>query len=226
LGVYHVEIRRSFRHAQAFNLDEDRLRRTVVDRWRRGVPIEIGGKEWEPDESTLKILEGPELTPPELTLGRGWTNAEKSGEDVTARIVGTGEAQSTVVVVAETPAGQRTVAELLAVMGARPADWDYLRARLTAAASVADSSALDVDQVAAVVVCERSDPDPAWLFDSGLAIGALAGKAVVVQLGDEDPPAVLRDLGVIRLDPARPASLVALAERLRHAGCAVTEPPA
>ena len=71
--------------------------------------------------------------------------------------------------------------------------------------------------VVAILVVERADPSPDWLFDAGLALGALGGRAIVAQLGDEPAPAALRDLGAIRLDPDEPASLHALAERLRHA---------
>lgn len=225
--MYHVEIRRSLRHhAQLFNLDEERLKREVLEPWARGVELELGGQEWDPAESTLKILEGPELEPPELMLGRGWSNAEHSSTDVTARMVESGRERPAVVVVAETAEGQRVVAEILDRMGARPADWDYVRARLAAAASASDPSGLDLEQVAAVLVCESGDPSPAWIFDAGLALGALPGRAVVVQLGDEDRPSALRDLAVVRVDPDRPATLVGLAERLRHAGCAVREPAA
>jgi hypothetical protein len=224
--VYHVEVRSSFRHhAQVFNLDEDRLRREILEPWTRGSVFELGGQEWDSAESTLKILEGPELEPPELMLGRGWSNAERAGMDVTARMVETGRERPAVVVVAETAEGQATVAEILNQMGARPSDWDFVRARLTAAASASDSSALDLERVAAVVVCESADPSPAWIFDAGLALGALPGRAVVIQLGDADRASALRDLAAVRVDPARPATLVALAERLRHAGCALKEPP-
>lgn len=222
--MYHVEIRHGFRHlAQVFNLDEDRLRREILEPWSRGSVFELGGQEWDSAESTLKILEGPELEPPELMLGRGWSNAEHSSTDVTAQMLESGRERPAVVVVAETAEGRRTTAEILSRMGARPSDWDYVRARLTAAATASDSSALDLERVAAVVVCESGDPSPAWIFDAGLALGALPGRAVVIQLGDEDRPSALRDLAVVRVDPDRPATLVALAERLRHAGCAVRE---
>src|SRR5581483_7063277 len=117
--------------------------------------------------SRLTILAGPALDPPELTLGRGWSNAQKSAEDVTDRILGSGGGRPAVIVVAETDAAQLVVAELLDRMGARPADWDFVRARLLAAASAAGSSGSAVQDVAAVAVCERSDPDPSWLFDVG-----------------------------------------------------------
>ena len=70
---------------------------------------------------------------------------------------------------------------------------------------------------AAVLAVEHEQPSPDWLFEAGLALGALGGRAIVAQLGDQPPPAALRDLGVIRIDPDRPASVYAMAERLRRA---------
>src|SRR5437762_701735 len=113
---FHVEMRRSFRRAWAFNLDADRLRHTVVDPWRKGKPVELGDQEWDPGESTLRILEGPELSSPDLALGQGWHNAERSARDVTVRVL---DAAATVsaAVIAETDSAQRLVTELLRGLG-------------------------------------------------------------------------------------------------------------
>jgi hypothetical protein len=214
---FHVEVRRSFRRAWAFNLDEDRLRHLVVDPWRKGKPVELGDQEWDPRDSTLRILEGPELSSPDLALGQGWHNAERSARDVTRRVL---DAAATVVaaVVAETDSAQRLMTELLERLGVHAVDWGALRASILAAATVVAPSPLDgSENVAAVLVVERENPARSFLFEAGLALGALGGRAIVAQLGDDPPPQEVRDTGVIRLDPEQPATLHALAERLRQA---------
>ena len=216
--AFHVEIRRSFRRARAFNLSEEKLRHAIVEPWRGGRQVELGDQQWDPVESVLKILEGPELGAPELALGRGWNNAERSATDVTTRVLSEA-AVVLVAVVAETPEGQETAARLLGQIGVRTADWAAVRARILAAATVVPrASRQSGEPVVALLLIERGDPGEGWLFEAGLALGALGGRAVVAQLGDEAPPVAIRDLGVIRLDPEEPASLHALAERLRHAG--------
>ena len=85
---FHVEISVStLRRARAFNLDGGELRRAILEPWVAGVAIELGDHEWLPGESSLRVLEGPELDPPELSFGQGWTNAERSARDVTRELL-------------------------------------------------------------------------------------------------------------------------------------------
>jgi hypothetical protein len=218
---FHVEIRRSLRRAWAFNLTEERLRATILEPWRRGQPVELGDHEWDPKDSAMRILEGPKLSPPDLAHGQGPNNAERSSADVTRDAVGRAVREATsIVVLAETEAAQRAVSAPLEELGVRVADWPPVRARILAAATTVGARHPDAEIVAIVLVAEHSEPASAWLFDAGLALGALAERAVLVQLGEEPPPAVLRDLAATRLDPADPASVQALLERLK----AVTEP--
>jgi hypothetical protein len=195
--VFHVEIRRSLHRARAFNLSEEKLRRTVIEPWRRGGPVELGDQTWDPDESTLRILEGPELSPPDLALGRGWNSAERSAADVTGRALREAAAEAGVVaVLADTPAGHEAAMRLLNEIGAHTADWAEVRARTPA-------------EAVALLVVEQGVPTGAWLFEAGFALGAFGRRVVVAQLGDEPLLAQLRNLGAIRLEPE------ALAERLR-----------
>jgi hypothetical protein len=218
--AFHVEIRRSLHRARVFNLSEDKLRRTVIEPWRQGGPVDLGDQQWDPGESTLRILEGPELSQPDLALGKGWSNADRSATDVTTRVLREAAAETVLVtVLAETPSGHETATRLLTQIGVRTADWAAVRARILAAATVVPTDPRQSAQVlVALLLVERCAPTGAWLFEAGLALGALGDRALVAQLGDEPPPAELRDLDVFRLDPDQPASLHALAERLRHAG--------
>jgi hypothetical protein len=214
---FHVEVRRSYRRAWAFNLDEGKLRHTIVEPWRREKKIDLGGQEWDPRDCTLKILEGPALEPSDLGHGRGWRNAERSAREVTSDVLGSD--QLVVAVVAETPDGEHRMTEVLAGLGVQAVDWAAVRARVLAAATVVGERAAEaVGGLAAVIVLERENPAGAWLFEAGLALGALGGRAIVVQMGHQSPPEELRELAIVQLDGERPASLHALAERLRVAG--------
>jgi hypothetical protein len=86
--AYHVEIRRSVRRAWAFNLDDERVHQGIVEPWLAGRPLRLGDRNWEPRDSALRIVEGPELAPQDLAFGQGWGAAERCGEDVTRRLLG------------------------------------------------------------------------------------------------------------------------------------------
>ena len=167
----------------------------------------------------LTILEGPELSQPDLALGQGWNNAERSATNVTARVLEKAAAEATVVaVLAETRTAHETANRLLGRIGVRTADWRAVRPRLLAAATVVPGVDREVPAVLVMLVAERPTPSTGWLFDAGLAIGALGSRAIVTQLVDGPLPPELRELGVMQLDPEQPASLRALAERVRVAG--------
>jgi hypothetical protein len=90
--AFHVEISASgLRHARAFNLGELELRRSILEPWTAGRPVELGDREWLPAECSLRVLEGPELTGPDLSVGQGWANAERSGSDATRRVLAEAE---------------------------------------------------------------------------------------------------------------------------------------
>lgn len=118
---FHVEISGALNHARAFNLNLEELRRTVLEPWLTGRQVELGEHEWDPRESSLRILEGPHLEMPDLSFGRGWSNAERSSEDVTRRVLEkteTPKLPDAFVVEAEIP--EATVAEMLSGQQAQP----------------------------------------------------------------------------------------------------------
>src|SRR5512133_1981 len=114
--AFHVEISRGFRHARAFNLDEEAMRSTILDPWVRGRVIMLGDRDWVPKDSRLRILEGPELAETDLSMGRGWSNAERTAENVTRRLIDEAVAPSlgpVVAVVAETASGEADVNRMI-----------------------------------------------------------------------------------------------------------------
>ncbi len=118
---FHVEIRGSLNHARAFNLDLDELRRTVLEPWLTNRPVELGEREWPPEESSLRILEGRHLDPPDLSFGQGWANAERASEDVTRRLLTETEPPNLPdAFVVESDLPEATVAEMLSGQQAQP----------------------------------------------------------------------------------------------------------
>jgi hypothetical protein len=209
---FHVQISQGFRRARAFNLDEVKLRSEILEPWTRGRVIMLGDRDWEPRDSKLVVLEGPELPDTELSMGRGWPNAERISENVTRRLVDAAAAPATrplVVVLAASEGAGAEVARVLERLGLETAPWSELRARILG--SQRDGRG---PGYAAVLVIDSASPSPAWLFDAGLVRGALGPRAVFAQLGDAGIPAELAGIDVIRLDPQNEASLQVLEARL------------
>ena len=210
--AFHVEISRGFRQrARAFNLDEEKLRNTILDPWLSGRPIELGDKEWEPRDCKLIVLEGPELADTDLSMGRGWSNAEKTGENVTRRLIDAVSAPSkpVVAILAEGEDALLDIGRMLERLEIEMAPWAEVRARILSPPAHTSGSGY-----AAVLATDSAEPTASWLFDAGLARGALGPRAVFAQLGDSAIPAQLAGVDLIRLVPDDEASLRALGDRL------------
>jgi hypothetical protein len=218
--AFHVEVRQGFRRASAFNLDAEKLQQTVIVPWRSGGPLELGDREWDPSETTLRILEGPTLSPSDLSFGRGWQSAERSARDVTeAAISGAARQAATVCVLAASPSAERALAESLRRLGVNAVGWAAVRDRIRSAVSDVHEQPLErIELVATFVAVDDSDPDEDWLFEAGLALGALGRRAVIARLGDAPLPSKLADFGALEIDMRKPTSLEALEECLRDAG--------
>jgi hypothetical protein len=148
---FHVEVRTALRHARVFNLSADEVRQAVLDPWLSRRTVELGDRKWNPEESELRVLEGPELSNPELSFGQGWGNAERSSQDVTARMLGAaqesrGAAAGPAALVIETDSAVKTVAELAATHGARTVALESLSERI---------DGRDPEVAAVIVVVQR-----------------------------------------------------------------------
>lgn len=184
--AFHVEIRRGHRWAREFNLDETSLRESILEPWLRGAPVLLGDREWEPADCELRVLEGPELSAPDLAFGRGWGTAEHSGRDVARELIGGAARQSSrVAVVAETDASRESVAGALAALGLEAVTWSD---------ALLGGGDDEPPPVAVVLAVESEEPGREWLYEAGLAVGALGGRAVVVQFARVSPPPELTAL--------------------------------
>jgi hypothetical protein len=177
----------------------------------RGRPIYLGDKEWEPRDCKLTVLEGPELADTDLAMGRGWSNAERASENVTRQLIdaAVGPSRPVVAILAEERAAEGEIGQMLTDLELETAPWAELRARILN--PPADASG---PGYAAVLITDGAQASPAWLFDAGLARGALGRRAVIAQLRDAAIPAQLAGVDVIRLIPGDEGSLRALGDRL------------
>jgi hypothetical protein len=85
--MYHFELRQFPHNFCHFNLTERELLVTVVGPWAREQWIEQGERKWSPHQAKLTVLEGPQLTLEQLSMGRGWRNARRQSKDVTERVL-------------------------------------------------------------------------------------------------------------------------------------------
>ena len=84
--MYHIELRQFPHNLCRFNLSEHELR-AIAERWAREQWVALGDRKWDPNQARLTILEGPEIGPEQLTMGRGWRAAQRGGSDVTASVL-------------------------------------------------------------------------------------------------------------------------------------------
>jgi hypothetical protein len=148
---FHVEVSTGLRRARAFNLSDEEVRRTVLEPWLSRRVVVLGDRKWDPEESDLRVLEGPELSNPELAFGQGWANAERGSQDVTGQLLtaareSRGAAAGPTALVIETESAVQTVAELASTHGARPVEPESLSERI---------DGRDPEVAAVIVVLQR-----------------------------------------------------------------------
>lgn len=149
--AFHVEVSSGLRHARAFNLSAEEVRRQVLEPWLSRRTVELGERKWDPEESELRVLEGPSLSNPELSFGQGWANAERSAEEVTRRVLGAARESrdaggGPAALLIETGSAVQTVAELASAHGARAVELSELSERIDGA---------DPEVAAVIVVVQR-----------------------------------------------------------------------
>ena len=100
--MYHVELRQFPHNMCRFNLD-DRALAAILDPWIQRRMVEFGERKWHPEQTRLRILEGPSIPVTQLTMGRGWRTAERQGTDVTERLLAEAEQGAAAVAQASGP---------------------------------------------------------------------------------------------------------------------------
>jgi hypothetical protein len=150
---FHIEVSSGLRHARSFNLTDEELRRTVLDPWLSGRPVKLGDRKWDRDDSRLRILEGKELSNPELSFGQGWANAERVSEDVTEAVLATAsgtrsEAAGPAAIVVEADSPVQALTEMVAGRQTRSVDLAEARERI---------DGRDPEVAAVILVVQRQD---------------------------------------------------------------------
>ncbi|HTZ85358.1 MAG TPA: hypothetical protein VMB05_01705 [Solirubrobacteraceae bacterium] len=84
--MYHLELRKFPHTVCRFNQSERDVLAIVLP-WVKDEWIEQGERKWNPQDASITVLEGPELSMSELAMGRGWRNAERRSQDVTSRVL-------------------------------------------------------------------------------------------------------------------------------------------
>jgi hypothetical protein len=84
--VYHLQLRQFPHNLCRFNLTDAELR-PVVEPWAHDHWVELDDRKWSPYQAKLTILEGPQLAVQQLSMGRGWRNAQRGSRDVTERVL-------------------------------------------------------------------------------------------------------------------------------------------
>jgi hypothetical protein len=125
--MYHLELRQFPHNTCRFNLTEQELR-MVLEPWVREKFVEVGERKWSPHQAKLTILEGPRLEVAQLSMGRGWRNAQRQSEDVTERLLAQASQANRATATAENAAAAGSPApgggiteQLLPVLGDDPA---------------------------------------------------------------------------------------------------------
>jgi hypothetical protein len=129
--AFHVEISVPMRHARVFNLNREDLFAKVVGPWLENRIIEMGDREWLPADSSLKILEGPHMDPPDLSFGQGWANAERKSEVVTRQLIEAVPAPKVPdAFLVESDSPESVTADVVAGHGGRAIQWSEAKQRL------------------------------------------------------------------------------------------------
>jgi len=129
--AFHVELTSEKNRARVFNLSREELLSSVIEPWLADRPFELAEYEWQPSESSLTVLEGKHLDNPDLAFGQGWSNAERSSENVTRRVLDEApppRLPDAFLVESDLP--EATVAEMLADRAAQPLSWSRVRERI------------------------------------------------------------------------------------------------
>ncbi len=85
--MFHLELRQFPHVARAFNLSREELDARILMPWVQGTAVELDDRRWAPERAKLTIYEGRALASEELGMGRGWSNAGRTGEQVTMRLL-------------------------------------------------------------------------------------------------------------------------------------------
>ena len=86
MATYHLQLRHYPRACTRFNQTGQQVGAVVLP-WVQEKVFELDGEKWAPYDSTITIIEGPEIAVERLSMGRGWATAQREGSNVTERVL-------------------------------------------------------------------------------------------------------------------------------------------
>ncbi len=128
---FHIEISSSLDRARVLNVCTAELHKQILEPWIAGLPFEFGGRDWEPRESRLTILEGPALEP-NIGAEGGWASALRAADDVTRPMLEAAEANAParVAVVVEADSVDAALKDLRSGKPPRQISWSRAAERI------------------------------------------------------------------------------------------------
>jgi hypothetical protein len=188
--VYHFELRKFPHTVSRFNQSEQDVLALVV-RWVAEEWIDVGEREWNVHETKLTVLEGPELSLPEMAMNRGWRNAMRRSEDVTERVLAAARAAGAPAAAGMPRAGGVSATGMAPAPGAAPETGelgllaDSLGLEVLGALDAGPTPLSRVWQLAHERLDGRSASESLALAE--LAVRSLLGRGLVVlQQGDAE----------------------------------------
>jgi hypothetical protein len=157
--MFHAEMRAGTHVVREFNLDERSLWLRYLAPLMDGKEFVREGHEWIPNKTRLTILEGPELRTDQISMGRGWPNAQRASTEVTGAVLTRARELRDAAAATRTPGGEpeappdagwRILRErLIGRLGAGPVSAQQIEA-------LAASAMPDADQAVRTAACERA----------------------------------------------------------------------
>jgi hypothetical protein len=104
MQMFHLQLRQFPHNHCQFNLSQADIS-SFAELWLRGEWLTVGERQWSPRQAKLTVIEAPQLEGAQLSMGRGWRHVERTGEDVTQRVLTNAASRAR----SESGAGKRTL---------------------------------------------------------------------------------------------------------------------
>jgi hypothetical protein len=86
MQMFHLQLRQFPHNHCQFNLTAADVS-SFAELWLRGDWLTVGERQWNPRQAKLTIIEAPQVESAQLSMGRGWRHVERTGQEVTHRVI-------------------------------------------------------------------------------------------------------------------------------------------
>lgn len=84
--MFHLQLRQFPHNHCQFNLTAADIS-SFAELWLRGDWLTVGERQWNPRQAKLTVIEAPQVEGAQLSMGRGWRHVERTGQEVTQRVI-------------------------------------------------------------------------------------------------------------------------------------------